>query len=116
MKVDIWSDIACPWCYIGKRKFELALATFEHASEVEVSYHSFELSPETPGDFEGTEIEYLATHKAIPTQQAATMLEQVTGIAEAVGLLYRFDRVRHANTFDAHRLAHFAAARGRGLD
>src|SRR3954470_13500331 len=96
IKVDIWSDIACPWCFIGKRKFEAAAASF--AGEVEVEYHSFELSPDTPPDFEGDEAAYLAQHKGIPAEQAQQMLDNVTAIASSVGLEYDFDRVHHTNT------------------
>lgn len=116
MKVEIWSDVVCPWCYIGKRRFETALASFEHRDEIDVAYRSYELDPDSPAGFGGSEIEYLAAHKGIPTGEAMGMLSQVTDIAAAVGLDYRFDRVQHANTFDAHRVVHLAEGAGHGYD
>ena len=114
IKVDIWSDIACPWCFIGKRKFEAGAAGF--AGEVEIEYHSFELSPDTPVDFEGDEVEFLSTHKGIAPEQARQMLDNVGGIAASVGLKYDFDAMHHTNTVKAHQLIHFAKARGLQLD
>ncbi len=114
LKVDVWSDVACPWCYIGKRKFEAGAA--QAGVEVEVEYHSFELSPDTPVDFEGTEADFLAVHKGLPRAQAQQMLDRVTGIANEVGLDYRFDRMHHTNTVLAHELLHFAKADGAQLD
>jgi predicted DsbA family dithiol-disulfide isomerase len=70
--VDIWSDIACPWCYIGKRKFEAGLAEFEGRDDVEVTYHSYELSPDTPVDYDGTPVEFLVKHKGIPVSTSIT--------------------------------------------
>ena len=84
MKVDIWSDVQCPWCYIGKRKFEDGAAEF--GGDVEVEYHSFELSPDTPTDFQGGEADYLARHKGISSDHAQQMLERVTGVAAGLGL------------------------------
>lgn len=81
--VDIWSDIACPWCYIGKRKFEAGLAEFAGRDEVEVTYHSFELAPDTPVDFDGSEIDFLVRHKGMPAEQVRGMLGQVREIAPA---------------------------------
>ena len=119
LKVDVWSDIACPWCYIGKRKFEAGSAQFSSAGdgrEVVVEYHSFELSPETPVDFAGSEADFLAGHKGLPAAQVHDMLERVTGIAASVGLDYDFDRLQHTNTVKAHELLHFAKANGRQLE
>lgn len=116
IKIDIWSDVACPWCYIGKRRFEAGSAQFAGAGEgraVEVEFHSFELSPDTPVDFEGGEADYLARHKGISGQQAEQLLRQVTAIAEQVGLAYDFGAVQHTNTVKAHELIHFAKANGR---
>ncbi|PFK65651.1 disulfide bond formation protein DsbA, partial [Priestia megaterium] len=101
IKIDIWSDISCPWCYIGKRKFEAGSGLFSGAGEgrdVEVEYHSFELSPDTPVDFDGSEIDFLAGHKGIPAAQVEQMLERVTGIASSVGLEYDYDNLQHTNT------------------
>jgi predicted DsbA family dithiol-disulfide isomerase len=114
VKVEIWSDVVCPWCYIGKRRFETALRSFEHRHEIDVVYRSYQLDPDGPAGFAGSEIEYLATHKGIPAEQAADMLDQMTDLARSVGLEYRFDRVQHANTFDAHRTVQLAAAAGHG--
>lgn len=110
IKVDIWSDIACPWCFIGKRKFEAGAALF--GGDVEVEYHSFELSPDTPVDFDGSEQDYLVT-RGFPADRIDGMLERVTGIAESVGLHYDYDALQHTNTVLAHQLIHYAKARGR---
>jgi len=111
IKVDIWSDIACPWCYIGKRKFEAAVATSGIA--VEVEYHSFELSPGTPAEFDGSHREFLAAHMGVSLDQATAMGDRVTGIAETVGLHYDYDALKTTNTVLGHELLHFAKAHGR---
>ncbi|MCR2800944.1 DsbA family oxidoreductase [Microbacterium sp. zg-Y818] len=116
IKIDVWSDIACPWCYIGKRNLENGLAaasTDADAPIVEVTYHSYELSPDTPVDFDGDEIDFLAGHKGMPREQVQQMLERVTGVAAEAGLDYRFDLLKHTNTVKAHELLHFAKAHGR---
>jgi predicted DsbA family dithiol-disulfide isomerase len=115
IKIDVWSDIACPWCYIGKRNLEKGLADASadaDAPEVEVTFHSFELSPDTPVDFEGDELDFLATHKGMDKAQVRQMLDHVTGVAAAAGLEYRFDLLQHTNTVKAHELLHFAKAAG----
>ncbi|MEO6826282.1 MAG: DsbA family oxidoreductase [Microbacteriaceae bacterium] len=112
--VHIWSDIACPWCYIGKRKFEAGVA--EYGGEVEVEYHSFELAPDTPVDFDGSETDFLIEHKGYPRERVSEMLERVTGIAQQVGLHYDYDAIQHTNTVKAHQLLHFAKAHGRQLE
>jgi len=111
IKVDIWSDIQCPWCYIGKRKFEAALADLD--AEVEVEYHSFELAPDTPVDFAGSPLDYLSERKGIAPDQAQTMIERVVTIAAAVGLDYRYESIHQTNTVLAHELLHLAKAHGR---
>lgn len=113
IKVDIWSDIACPWCFIGKRKFEAGAALF--GGDVEVEYHSFELSPDTPVDFDGSEQDYLVT-RGFPADRIDGMLERVTGIADSVGLHYDYDALQHTNTVLAHQLIHYAKAHGRQLE
>ncbi len=113
LKVEIWSDIACPWCYVGKRRFEAALAGFEHRDQVEVSWRSFELDPGAPREREGDRIEHLARKYGTSREQAERMLEQMTAVAAGEGLDFRFDIARSGNTFDAHRLTHLAAAHGR---
>jgi len=114
--IDVWSDIACPWCYIGKRNLETGLAQTAadpDAPQVEVTFHSFELSPDTPVDFEGDELDFLAGHKGMPRERVREMLDQVTGVAAGSGLEYRFDLLQHTNTVKAHELLHFAKAQGR---
>jgi predicted DsbA family dithiol-disulfide isomerase len=112
LSVEIWSDIACPWCYIGKRRFEAALAEFEHSDEVEVTWRSFELDPSAPREREGDRVEHLARKYGTTREQAQAMHEQMTGIGAGEGLDLRFDIARSGNTFDAHRLTHLAAAHG----
>jgi len=114
IKVDIWSDVQCPWCYIGKRKFEAGAAEF--GGEVEVEYHSFELSPDTPVEYEGTPVQYLSERKGMPVDQVEQMLERVTSIAKDVGLDYDYDHVHQTNTVISHELIHFAKSKGRQLE
>jgi predicted DsbA family dithiol-disulfide isomerase len=114
VKVDVWSDVACPWCYIGKRRFEAGAAAA--GVPVEVEYHSFELSPDTPVDFEGSAVEFLSGHKGIPVDQARAMTDQVSAIAAEVGLDYHYDDIRHTKTLLAHELLHFAKADGKQLE
>ncbi|MHA7133912.1 DsbA family oxidoreductase [Oerskovia turbata] len=119
VKVDIWSDVACPWCYVGKRRFETALAGFagrDDAPEVEIEYHSFELAPDTPVDFEGTEVDFLAKHKGMPAGQVEQMLAQMTTVAAAEGLAYDFDALQHTKTLKAHELLHLAKSRGKQIE
>lgn len=111
LKVDIWSDVQCPWCYIGKRKFEAAVADFD--GEVEIEYHSFELSPDTPVDYEGSPAQYLAERKGMSLEQVELMFERVTAIAAAVGLEYDLTKSKQTNTVKAHELIHYAKERGR---
>jgi predicted DsbA family dithiol-disulfide isomerase len=114
IKIDIWSDIACPWCYIGKRHLEGGLAALgDDAPEVEIEYHSFELAPDTPVDFEGSEVDFLAGHKGIPVEQARMMIDRVTGVAAQAGLAYDYDALQHTKTLKAHELLHFAKEQGR---
>ena len=114
IKVDIWSDVQCPWCYIGKRKFEAGASEF--GGPVEVEYHSFELAPDTPVDFDGTPVDYLSQRKGLPIPQVEQMLERVTGIAASVGLDYDYDHVHQTNTVISHELLHFAKSKGRQLE
>jgi predicted DsbA family dithiol-disulfide isomerase len=113
MKIEIWSDVACPWCYIGKRRFEAALAGFAHRDDVEVQWRSYQLDPGLPEHYDGGELDYLSTRKGLPPQQVAQMFDQVAQQAKGEGLHYRFDKVVVANSFTAHRLIHLAAAHGR---
>lgn len=115
IRVDIWSDIACPWCYLGKHRFEAGVAAFRESRpdvDFEVESHSFELAPDTPLDFSGTEIDFLVTHKGMPAEQVEQMLGQMTELADAEGVTFAFDRVKHANTARAHRILHLAKEHG----
>ena len=114
IKVDIWSDVQCPWCYIGKRKFEAGAAQF--GGDVEVEYHSFELAPDTPVDFDGTPTDFLSQRKGIPAEQVTQMLANVTDIARSVGLEYDYDHVHQTNTVISHELIHFAKSKGRQIE
>ena len=114
IKVDIWSDVQCPWCYIGKRRFESGAAQF--GGDVEVEYHSYELAPDTPVDFDGTPIDYLSQRKGMPVAKVEEMLAGVTSIAASVGLDYHYENVHQTNTVKAHELIHYAKVRGRQLD
>ncbi len=113
MHVEIWSDIACPWCYVGKRRFEAALAGFEHADEVEVTWRSFELDPGAPPAWEVDGATHLAQKYGSSREQALSMMAQMTETAAGEGLDFHFERQRGGSTFDAHRLVHLAAAHGR---
>src|SRR5262245_20106201 len=111
LRIDVWSDIACPWCYVGKRRLETALVRFPH--EVEVTYRSFELDPGAPRlKQQGNYIERLATKYGVPTAQAQQMIDRMTRVGVDEGIEFRFDRVHAGNTFDAHRLLHLARERG----
>ena len=112
MDVEIWSDIACPWCYIGKRRFETALADFEHADEVRVTWRSFELDPSAPVQQPGDRAERLAEKYGITPERAREMEQHVTDMAAGEGLDFRFDIARGGNTFAAHRLVHLAREHG----
>ncbi len=114
MEVEIWSDIACPWCYIGKRRFEAALAQFEHAEDVRVTWRSFELDPSAPAERAGNRAERMAEKYGVTVEQARAMEQRVTDAAAGEGLDFRFDIARSGVTFDGHRLIHIAAERGLG--
>ncbi|MGY0036117.1 DsbA family oxidoreductase [Pedobacter sp. NJ-S-72] len=112
MKVDIWSDVNCPFCYIGKRKFELALEQFEYKDQVEVEWHSFELDPNAETRPGLNAYDYLAEKKGQTREWSVQMHEQVIGAAAEVGLKFDFDRVVIANSFNAHRLIQLAKSKG----
>ncbi len=116
LTVEIWSDVVCPWCYIGKRRFEAALERFEHRDEVTVMWRSFELDPEAPAQPEGTSAERLAAKYGMSLERAQTLQDEMTERGAAEGLEYRFDLARGGNTFDAHRLIHLAATYGHQAD
>ncbi|GAA3712769.1 protein disulfide isomerase FrnE [Zhihengliuella alba] len=112
LRVDVWSDVACPWCYIGKRRFETALARVPFGDRVDVAWHSFQLDPGLPEHYDGTELDYLSERKGMAREQVAGMFEHVSAMAAGEGLAYDFDAVKVANTWTAHRLLHLAAERG----
>lgn len=112
MLVEIWSDVVCPWCYIGKRRFEAAARRFEHADELEVVWRSFELDPNAPAERKGDALEHLARKYGVTREKAQAMEDSLTRTAAEEGLHYHLDRARRGNTFDAHRLLHLAADRG----
>jgi predicted DsbA family dithiol-disulfide isomerase len=112
MHVEIWSDVACPWCYVGKRRFEAALARYEHAGEVTVTWRSFELDPGAPAERPGDTAAHLAAKYRMARERALELLEQMTARAAAEGLDFDFAAQRGGSTFDAHRLIHLAAAHG----
>lgn len=114
MQIEIWSDVICPWCYIGKRRFEQALAQSGLRETVSVVWRSFELDPDAAVQYSGTLEERLARKYGVSLQQAAAMNERVTSVAAEVGLEYHLSKARPGNTFDAHRLLHFAASRQLG--
>jgi predicted DsbA family dithiol-disulfide isomerase len=114
LSIDVWSDIACPWCYIGKRRLEAALARFPHAAEVDVVWHAFELDPSAPRERDPG-VSYaarLAKKYGMSVAQAEARIARVVELGAAEGIDFRFDRARSGNTFDAHRVIRFAAARG----
>jgi predicted DsbA family dithiol-disulfide isomerase len=110
--VEIWSDIACPWCYIGKRRFEAALAQFEHRDDVNVTWRSFELDPTAPAERTGDRAERLAEKYGMTVEQAHEAEQRLTSVAADEGLPFRFDIARSGSTFDGHRLVHLAETHG----
>ena len=115
MKVEIWSDVVCPWCYIGKRRLERALAEFEAADEVEITWRSFQLNPDYPVGTREAHDEHLARKLGATIDQVHQLNERVVALAAAEGLDYHFDTYVTVNTFDAHRVTHLAKAMGLGL-
>jgi predicted DsbA family dithiol-disulfide isomerase len=118
--IDIWSDIACPWCYIGKRRFENGLEAFREANpeapDVAIEYHSFELSPNTPENYQGGAAEFLAQHMGVTVAQAQEKLDVVTATAATVGLDYHYESVRPVKTVRAHEALHHAKENGVQLE
>ena len=112
MRVEIWSDVVCPWCYVGKRRFEQALAQFPHRDQVEVVWRSFELDAQAPAERVGDYAELLAAKYGVPVARGQEMIDTMTATAAQEGLDFRFDRARVGSTFDAHRLLHLAGERG----
>lgn len=111
MRVDIWSDVVCPWCYLGKARFEKALAGFSHRDEVEVTFRSFELDPDRPKNERGTVLFMLTQKYGLSEADARQAEGRVAGLAEAEGLGFQADRPL-GNTFDIHRVTHLGLAKG----
>lgn len=115
MKIEIWSDIMCPFCYIGKRHFELALKELDFEDELEIEWKSFQLDPTIPKmENHVNAYQYLADAKGISVEESKTMHDNVVASAKRVGLSYNFDKAIVANSFDAHRLIQFAKTIGKG--
>lgn len=114
MKVQIWSDVMCPFCYIGKRRFEEALAAFEHKDKVEIEWKSFQLNPTLKTNTSTSIHQYLADVKGWNLDYAKQLNQQVTEMAAQVGLTYNFDEAVVANSFNAHRFSHLAKKYNQG--
>jgi predicted DsbA family dithiol-disulfide isomerase len=112
--IEVWSDVVCPWCYLGKRRLERALAGFEHAGEVEVVWRSFQLDPSHPKGVRQPVLQMLAAKFGGSTDQVRAMTDRVKGLAAQEGLAYDFDRAVSVNTYDAHRVTHLAKKHGLG--
>lgn len=115
MKVEIFSDVVCPWCAVGKRRFETALERFEHAVGVDVVWRAYELDPHAPAIRDGDYVDRLAGKYGMTCAQAVAATERLTVTAAAEGLDFHFERARPGNTFDAHRLLHYVWEAGPGL-
>jgi predicted DsbA family dithiol-disulfide isomerase len=113
VRIDVWSDVICPWCYLGKRRLQAALADHPRADDVAVYWHSYELDPTAPPADARSMTEILATKYGMSIEQALAGQERLTALANEAGLEYHLDRARRANTFDAHRLLHLARDRDR---
>ncbi len=113
MLIEIWSDVVCPWCYIGKRRLEQALAAFPHRDQVEIAYRSFELDPTAPDVGHESIRQALARKYGLGDAQAGQMMDRVGVLAAEVGLAFDYEDATHTKTIDAHRLLHLASAQGR---
>jgi predicted DsbA family dithiol-disulfide isomerase len=113
VNVEIWSDLVCPWCYLGKRRFEHALAKFEQRDRVSVIWRSYQLDPSAPAETPGTLNEMLTKKYGFGLRQAQAAHERLAGLGKADGIAYDFDGARHGNTKDAHRLIHLARSVGK---
>jgi predicted DsbA family dithiol-disulfide isomerase len=112
--VDVWSDVACPWCYVGKRRLEGALAKFPHRDHVKVTWHAFELDPDAPRVLPSgvSHAARIAKKYGIPVEKAEAASQNLVTVAAADGITMRFDRIQSGNTFDAHRVIHLGAEHG----
>jgi predicted DsbA family dithiol-disulfide isomerase len=112
LKIDVWSDIVCPWCAIGKRRLDVALSRFPHRDDVEVAWRAFELDPSAPAVRDGDQVTRIAEKYGRTRAQAEAMIQGVTDAAAKEGLQFDLARSRSGNTFDGHRVLHLAGARG----
>ncbi|MGI8808266.1 MAG: DsbA family oxidoreductase [Acidimicrobiales bacterium] len=112
LKVEIWSDVACPWCYIGKRRFDVALTRFAHHEAVDVRWRSFELDPSAPAVRDEPYLDRLAAKYRMTLPEADAVIDRMIEAGAQNGVVLRFDKAKPGNTFDAHRLLHLAAERG----
>lgn len=114
LRIDVWSDIACPWCYVGKRRLESALREFPHAADVEVVWHAFELDPSAPAERDPavSHAERLAKKYGMTVEQARRNSDRLRDVAKGEGLAFDFEHIRSGNMFDAHRLVHLGKTRG----
>ena len=114
LPIDVWSDIACPWCYVGKRRLEAALEGFAHKDEVEIHWRAFELDPAAPKvrDASVSYAERLGKKYGRSAKEAQGMIDNMTNVARGDGLDFHFERVQSGNTFDAHRVLHLAGTKG----
>lgn len=116
MNLEVWSDVACPFCFIGKRHLEQALAAFPHADDVDIAWRSFQLAPDMPREVPGSQLEHLARKYQLTEDEARAAQQRVIALAAESGLELDLDRVRLVNTFDAHRLLQHAGEHGRAAE
>ncbi|MBA2610123.1 MAG: DsbA family oxidoreductase [Actinobacteria bacterium] len=113
MKVEIWSDVVCPWCFVGKRQFERALERFDHADELEITWRAYELDPRAPEVREGTYAERIARKYGMEVGAARAAMSRIISVGAEAGIEFKFDSMQPGNTFNAHRLLHYAKTQGR---
>jgi len=116
MQVEIWSDVMCPFCYIGKRKFEAALAKFSDSASIEIIWKSYQLNPDMKTDPNKNSVAALAENKGISIAESEEMHKYVINMASNVGLNYNMNKTISANSFNAHRLTHYAKSKGKQLE
>lgn len=115
MKIEIWSDIVCPFCYIGKKRLEQALASFPHRDEVEIIWKSYQLHPQFPQDAAGIPaVEYIKNAKGLTKEETLGMMQQVQSIGKSLEIDFNFEKSLIVNTLNGHRLIHFAQEHGLG--
>jgi len=116
MKIEIWSDYACPYCYIGERQLEKALESFSDKGDIDISFKGFELDPNASYETTTTTRERISEKYRISIEKAQQMIDSITEYAKRVGLDYNYGTTRYTNTFDAHRIAKYAENKGKGLE